>query len=359
MDEQKISDSIKKLFSNVTNNFIFIYTPPKVGSTTLVTSLRVSLGKSYNIIHIHDETMLSVLTGINDVKINDIINYLSKQGKNVSVIDIYRTPIERKMSDFFEKISSYHFNNSETNVNNYSMKRISDRFNNIFPHVETGDHYLDKYNIDEPILFDFEKKYTVQILNNIKYIKIRLCDSNLWSSILSTIFKTDIVIINDYKTEDKGVGELYKKFKNTYKIPINYIEIIKQCKYFNFYYNELERNAYLTNWSKNTTDEFVSYTVNEYNFYIKLCLENQYINDIQIDHYIDNCCYCKCCSLKRREMFFKAKAGENTFDKMNHDDLVNNYKLTKIKNIKENIKTVVNKINKKQKENKFIIKHFL
>ena len=127
--QEQILNSINKLFQNDINNYIFIYTPPKVGSTTLVSSLRISLGKSYNIIHIHDETMLSVLTGINDVKINDIINYLSKQGKNVSVIDIYRTPIERKMSNFFEKIAPYHFNNSETNISNYSIIQKKEKHN--------------------------------------------------------------------------------------------------------------------------------------------------------------------------------------------------------------------------------------
>ena len=113
----KISSSIEKLFASESNNYIFIYTPPKVGSTTLVSSLRISLGKSYNIIHIHDEVMLSVLTGIQGVSINDIIQYLADNEKKVFVIDVYRTPVERKMSEFFEKISPYHFNNSEENIN--------------------------------------------------------------------------------------------------------------------------------------------------------------------------------------------------------------------------------------------------
>ena len=174
MDSEIIAETVNKLFKISTNNYIFIYTPPKVGSTTLVTSLRVSLGKSYGIIHIHDETMLSVLTGINNVKINDIIHFLSNQGKNVYVIDVYRTPIERKISEFFEKISPYHFNNTADNISKYSIKRISDRFNKIFPYIENGDHYFDKYDISDPISFDFEKKYTVQHINNIKFIKIQI-----------------------------------------------------------------------------------------------------------------------------------------------------------------------------------------
>ena len=155
-----IVQTVNKLFKNENNNYIFIYTPPKVGSTTLISSLRISLGKSYNIIHIHDEVMLEVLTGITNVTINEILNYLSNSGKNVYVIDVYRTPIERKMSAFFEKIAPYHFNNKEENIKYYSIQRISNRFNKLFPYLENGDHYFDKYNIAYPAPFDFIKKYT-------------------------------------------------------------------------------------------------------------------------------------------------------------------------------------------------------
>ena len=113
---------LNKLFNTQSPNYVFIYTPPKVGSTTLVSSLRISLGNSFNIIHIHDDIMLNVLTGINNVTVNEIINYIAQKGKNVYVIDVYRTPIERKMSEYFEKLAPYHFNNSEENINKYSIK---------------------------------------------------------------------------------------------------------------------------------------------------------------------------------------------------------------------------------------------
>jgi hypothetical protein len=200
--EIQFKNIVDKLFSLQTNNFIFIYTPPKVGSTTLVSSLRISLGKSYNVVHIHDDIMLNVLTGINNITVNEIINYLGKIGKVVYVIDVYRTPIERKMSEYFEKLSPYHFNNSEENLRNYSVRRITDRFNKLFPHLAQGEHYFDKYDILEEDIprFSFINKYTLQQVNNIFYIKLRLCDSNNWSTILSSIFKVDIIIINDYQT---------------------------------------------------------------------------------------------------------------------------------------------------------------
>jgi hypothetical protein len=207
--------------------------------------------------------------------------------------------------------------------------------------------------MSEPIPFDFNNKYTIQVINNIKFIKLRLCDANLWNIILSNIFKSDIVIIHDYKTEDKVIGELYNRFKLEYKIPSNYIDMIKSDKYFNFYYNEVERNIYLNIWYTKMTNENIPYTFSEFNFYMNLCLENQYINDIQFDHYIDNGCFCKHCSQKRKEIYFRAKTGQKKFDKIIHRELIQEVQTNKI-NLK--LKEFINKkVNNKFRANQFAI----
>jgi len=338
---------LNKLFTNHSLNYVFIYTPPKVGSTTLVSSLRISLGNTFSVIHIHDDIMLNVLTGINNITVNEIINYISQKGKTVYVIDVYRTPIERKMSEFFEKISPYHFNNSEENVNNYSIKRVTDRFNKLFTHLSVGDHYFDKYNIANPTPFDFEKKYTIQYINNVRYVKLRLHDSKLWGNILSSIFEQEVVLINDYQTTNKCIGDLYKRFKDEYKIPANYIELINNCKYLNFYFSIEERNQYIQNWINKIEYVIMTpYTNSEYKFYVNLYLENQYINDIQTEHYIDNGCLCICCSKIRKEIFTRAKNGETQFDKIIHQESVAKHQdgvakslIKKIKGHKSNLKT--------------------
>ena len=67
----QIKEANDKIFSSLLkdtetyNNIIFIYTPPKVGSTTLVSSIRISASHKFSIIHIHDEIMLNFFTGIN------------------------------------------------------------------------------------------------------------------------------------------------------------------------------------------------------------------------------------------------------------------------------------------------------
>ena len=317
----RISSAVNRLFQIESDGYVFIYTPPKVGSTTLVSSLRVSLGNAYSIVHIHDEIMLNVLTGVADVSINEIIEFLSSSGKKVYVIDVYRTPIERKMSEFFEKISPYHFNNREENINNYSIKRVSERFNAVFSHIGNGDHYLDKYNIGPPPPFDFKKKYTLQKTGNTTYVKLRLCDSSMWAHALTSIFASTIVIITDYQTDSKGIGELYKRFKCEYKIPSNYLNDIKSCKSLKLYYNEREREEYLNMWQKRVGDSCAPYTPEEYKFYMTLCLENQYINDIQAEHYIDQGCRCPMCSSKRRELFVRVKNGERPRERIIHNEL--------------------------------------
>jgi len=333
------------------NNIIFIYTPPKVGSTTLVSSIRLCASNKYSVIHIHDEIMLKYITGTHDdITINDLIYYNKSLGKNIYVIDVYRTPIERKMSEFFEKISCYHFNNSEENINNYNLDLIIKRFNCLFPFLGKGDHYYEKYNI-ETDNFDFNKKYIHQNINGINYIKLRLNDSNEWGSILSQILNTNIYILTDYQTDKKTIGNLYNRFKNSYKLPMNYYELIKTDKYFNLYLNENERNQYLSNWNNKLTNDFSSYTQEQYNFYINLCLENQVYNDFQSEHYLDNGCLCVLCSKKREFILNKLKNKEMINDKIIHNEIVNEVKQNKIEKITNLAKKLTNIKNKIKNKN--------
>ena len=355
-NEINIQNAINKLFNNNVKNYIFVYTPPKVGSTTLVSSLKLSLRRNYKIIHIHDEVMLKVLTGINNVSINDIIHYLSKKDKNVFVFDIYRNPIERKMSEYFEKLSSLHFNNTDENVNNYSIHKITNRFNDLFPHLANEEHYFEKYGI-VPTPFDFEKKYSLQILNNIKYIKIRLSDINDWTSILKKIFNYNIVLVTDYQTENKTIGNLYKNFKNSYCLPNNFYELIKNCKYFNFYCTDEERNNYLNKYKNNLTIQHTPYTIEEYKFYLNLSFENQIYNYIQKNHYIDDECICKICVNKRFQLYNKAKNGE-VIEKSTHEQNYKEYierKNNSLIEIGKKIKKINDNISKNKNKNRNVL----
>lgn len=344
MDIKNANDKLfsKKLQSGINHEgIIFVYTPPKVGSTTLVSSLRVSLSSKYSVIHIHDEIMLEKLTGIKNITIDDLIKYNASIGKKVYVIDIYRTPIERKMSEYFEKISCYHFNNTEDALNKYDMKLIINRFNKLFPHLGNGDHYLDRYNVQPKLSFWHEKKCIVQSFNSITYIKLRLVDSDEWGSILSDIFGSKIVIINEYKTENKHLGELFKKFKNEYKIPRNFLQDIKKDTYLHYYFTFEEVYEYIYMWNEKITDPFIPYTELEFKLYMEISLENCHYDIIQFDHYVDNGCVCSLCKTKREIVFNKAANGEKISEKINHTELVKEILKDKLKEKISNFHNIV------------------
>jgi hypothetical protein len=323
-------------------NIIFVYCPPKVGSTSLVTSFRLSALKKYTIFHIHDELMLKVLCGIENVTVNEIINYNKSLGKNIYVIDIYRSPIEHKISVFFEKLSTYHFNNTEEKVNLYSANRVINRFNSLFVHLTRSDYYKEVYNIPFPEAFDLERKFLLQEINGIKYIKLRLKDSSEWESILNNIFQTTIKIVKDYETEKKPIKDIYKQFKEVYKIPSNLFQLIENCDALKYYYSPEERYEYLNNWSSRQTEAFVPFTESEYLLYSKITVENQHINEVQRNHYIDVGCACAGCERKRKMVIYKLSVGETIEETIDH------------RQANWEIKNIINKI-KLEKFRKFLI----
>jgi hypothetical protein len=317
-------------------NILFIYTPLKVGSTTLVSSLRLSLANSFIIIHVHNESMLEILTHYENkhkITILDIIEYNALIGKNVYVIDVYRHMIDWKLSVFFENLSDFHFNNKEENVVTFDMQKIINRFQNIYPHIEEIDYFKSKYGLENELnslSFDFKKKYVLIQKKNIQFIKIRLQDSSSWASILTEILKHDIVIVDDYKTENKLIGELYKKMKNEYKLPMLYYEQLKKNTSFIYYNTEDEQHKYLHLWKSKLNHQLITpFTKEEFQLYEKISKENQFYHSIQQNHYLDFGCVCIACKSKRYELFLKIKNGEKTDIRINHDEAVYENKIKK------------------------------
>jgi hypothetical protein len=307
-------------------NLIFVYCPPKVGSTSLVTSFRLCALNKYTIYHIHDELMLKVLCGIENLTVNEIIQYNKYLGKNVYVVDIYRSPIEHKISVFFEKAASYHLNNTEEKVNAYPLVKVVDRFNNLFPHLNRSDYYKEVYNIPFPDSFDFERKFLLQEINGIKYIKLRLKDAGEWDSILNNIFQTTVKIVKDYETEKKPIKDIYKQFKENYKIPSNFFQLLENCNELKYYYSPEERIEYLNSWGSRQTEASTPFAENEYILYNKITLENQHIGEVQRNHYIDVGCSCVGCTRKRRVMVYKLSIGESVEETIDHNKANGEYK---------------------------------
>jgi hypothetical protein len=302
------------------NKLIFVYSAPKVGSTSIVSSFRIFGIERLDIIHIHDEEMLHVLANIKDITINEIILFNKYLGKDIYVINVYRSPIERKISAFFEKIGSYHFNADDSEVNKYNVTKVINRFNNIFPWIGNGDHFIDKYNIQLPGSFDFINKYLLVTENGIKYITLRLKDSGEWGRILTNIFGFNIRTIKDYESSNKPIKDLYNTFKLHYRIPVNLLNDIINDKYLKYYYSEDEIITYHREWLSKSTNARESFSCEEYKLYESITIENCHIDKIQRDHYFDEGCICKACCLKRLETISKILKGIEIKDRIVHTE---------------------------------------
>ena len=327
-----INDSLKKI--------IFVYSKPKVGSTSLVTSLRIFASTIFNIIHIHDEEMLKVLGNIHHITVNEIILYNKMIGKEVYVIDIYRSPIERKISTFFEKINTYHFNSSIEQLSQFKIERFIERFNKIFPYIGNGDNFLDIYDHDKPAIFPYSQKYLSIEDTGIKYIKLRLKDSDEWSYFLEKELNIRIKIIRDYESVSKPIKTIYKLFKEQYKIPANYLKNIETCRYFNYYYSPIEKNEYLKEWSNKLAVDFVAFTPNEFKIYEYLCVENNnHTAFVQLNHYLDEGCICKACQVKRNTIIKNILKGDTNIPRILHEDAKKEF--IKKNNIKKYLNTKI------------------
>jgi hypothetical protein len=358
------ANEVMNINKNITNKMIFVYSGPKVGSTSIVSSLRIFGREKFSVLHIHDEEMLKILGHINGITVNEIILYNKYLGRDVYVIDIYRSPIERKISAFFEKIGAYHFNNTDEKVNTYNIQKVINRFNKIMPYLATGDHFIDKYDINIPEKFDYSNKYLLIEQNGIKYIKLRLKDSNLWGSILSKMFDTKIGIVKDYDSANKPIRDLYLLFKKTYKIPKNLLTEIIRCKYLNYFYSPSEIDEYYKQWEKNSSPDFTPYTEEQYKMYEDLSIENSHIDYIQLNHYMDEGCICRACSIKRSNVANKIVQGLSIkdTDRIQHISAKNDYLANKIiqtNNINKSFKGIAQKSIKKRKDFKEEMKNIV
>jgi hypothetical protein len=229
---------------------VFICCGGKCGSLTLLETLK----KYFNTFYSHN---FFDFESNNMSKIVEKNRYLCK---DIYIIDSYRTPIERKISSFFQNLKNY--------IPNYMNKPINeliDIFNNIFLQNLEVNHPINDvfkfYKLNNFAEFDFDKKYNEKIYENIHIIKLRFQDINEWETILSAILKKTILITPENLTKNKEYYDLYKEFLSKYKVPKSYLNNeLQNDKEFKIYNTIEEQNDYYKKWYEKST-EIVNYEI--------------------------------------------------------------------------------------------------
>ena len=223
---------------------IFVYCGGKCGSSTLHTTFKHNGFKSY---HTHTNYYFQHVLKPNFSKtIFDVIDFNAKT-KPIYIVDSYRTPIERKMSSFFQNITKYVPHYAELTIH-----ELIHYFNTNLLHKIEEYHSIDEvmhhYGLNPFTTFDFEKKYNIIQKDNLIFVKIRFNDIQEWPSILSTIVNSPIVLHNHNLTNTKPIHKLYAQFKDNYCLPEKYLNQLLKDAQFNIYNSEEEKEKYIHYW---------------------------------------------------------------------------------------------------------------
>jgi hypothetical protein len=329
-NSEKLKDFINKnnflyeSFYSKQKNYFIIYSNVKTGSTSLWYSIYLNTNNttnynnSYRTHHWHNDSILFE-TYKTTLNINQFINLMNINNKNIIVADIYRPIFDQCLSVYLNDLHLY-FQFDINNLNKYvkniqnNIKLIQDRFNEVFISIYkhlNSDYYFEKYDIDYSVnSFDFDKKYLYYKKNNISYLKLRLCDTNKWGQILEPILKKqNIKILHLNETNQKYNFDLKELFMKTYKIPKNIYEMIKNNKYFKYYYNEEEQTIYLQKFKDKIQDFSINIENNIFlNFINNNNLINKYSSNIEIINnplifkttYCDKECFDAYCIKKKK-----------------------------------------------------------
>jgi len=232
---------------------IFIFCGGKCGGTTLANTFYKN---GYETLHLHSFKCLGFYNHKENKKLNtlsnitDILEKSSNNFEDIYIIDSYRTPIERKISSFFE-----HIKETIPDYKTKSMDELINYFNcNLLYGTEeyhSINLILDYYNIPLFKKFDFEKKYNIVKQDNKIFIKLLFKDIDNWDEILSGIFEKKIIINEENLSSKKDINSLYTKFKKEYKIPKSYIrDKLINDQEFKIYNSEIEQQKYIEEWLK-------------------------------------------------------------------------------------------------------------
>ena len=212
----------------------------KCGSSTLFITLTQNNFKN---IKVHNK--FDFIIQYNYDGLIETINKSSKN-KKLYLFDIYRNPIERKISSFFHHINYI----NDRNYRNYSIEELINIFNNEY--INTIEEYhsmneiLDEFKLENFKCFDFDRRYNIIEKDNLVFIKLLFKDINIWELKLSEIFRKKITLYNDNISENKEYHDVYVEFKKKYKVPKSYIDnILINDKEFKIYNTEEEQNIYI------------------------------------------------------------------------------------------------------------------
>ena len=220
---------------------VFILCGGKCGSSSLSTSFK-KLGLKTLKVH----GRLDYIEQFKEDKLYECINNSSKH-KPVIIIDVYRTPIERKISSFFQNIHK-----DIPDWKSKSIDQLINEFNNKYFYILEEYHSINEafenYNIPFFNEFNFKRKLNYLKKDNKLFIKLLYKDIKEWNKILTVFFNQPFIISNNNMSNKKEYYQTYQQFLSKYKVPKSYFDKLEKDREFKIYNTKEDQETYLKYW---------------------------------------------------------------------------------------------------------------
>jgi hypothetical protein len=226
----------------------------KCGGTALTLALKES---GYSTAHFHKNNVKGLIPSNIEITptftLYDAINNIPKSHL-IYIVDSYRTPIERKISSFFQNISL-----TTPNYQTLSVEDLILIFNQEYLSTLEEYHPIDDImkHCDVPTFteFDFAKSYNIARKDNLVFIKILFKDVKKWGAILADIMDKSIVI----QEKNINTNSLYKAFLKIYRVDRSYLQTtLQRDTMFKIYNTKEEQKEYIDRWMNRSYITFAS-----------------------------------------------------------------------------------------------------
>ena len=245
---------------------VMVFSGGKCGSTSLYATFlryRIPVLRVHNTEHFIDE-YAPFLKGVDSLHPDDILEFLLQFYGSIIVMDVYRDPIERKVSSLFQNFS--------VNMGRISMtipewnEAVFTEQRQIFetrlmPILERR-HGLDTYYpyfFQAP--FDFERGYqemvhsVFSLRHRVKFIKMRFSEMKKWPAMIAKIFgwtaEHELEMVAANQSCEKKYAAVYEFWRDHFKlssVSVLWDHILDPV--FTKYHTVEETAAYFDKWSQ-------------------------------------------------------------------------------------------------------------
>lgn len=243
---------------------ILVFTMAKVGSLSVYQSLKTVMGTP--IFHVHTLDQAEIDAGLQQCFNNGVYpdsrspvslinNEVIKKNRPFKVISLFRNPIERNISAFFDAFE-FHIGMPASKYKG-DIQTIEDAFHTKLNHRYAidwyGKHFKNGLGLDiYQTYFDTQKKYQI--------IKSDLCEILLLDSRLADEKKETLIAhfcnLESFKLSNVNVtshlkhGALYKQFKSHIRFRESYLDTQLHSTYFNHFFSDQDRKHLVQKWRK-------------------------------------------------------------------------------------------------------------